>query len=153
MLDENAAANSTCERGITAFYQTLATLDPIRLRVWADLGLTITQLRTLSVIRRNPGITVGELAAYFQVTPSSITGLVDRLATQGYIRREEDASDRRLVRHTITDYAVACLDRVSAETHQHMQETFDRMTAGEVEAFVAGHEAFMAAYQRVAVAL
>lgn len=146
MPDANPERDALYERGIAAFGSTLATLDPIRFRAWAELGLTITQLRALVVIKECPGITVSQLAARFEVTPPSITGLIDRLVAQSYITREDDSSDRRRVRHALTEYGAACLDRIAGDADRHFYRVFDQMTDDELAAFVRAHEAFLRAH-------
>jgi DNA-binding MarR family transcriptional regulator len=79
--------------------EALAKFDPIRFRAWAELGLTTAQLRVMFLMRENPGVTAGELASRLSVTPPTISGIVDRLVKLGLVRREDDESDRRLVRN------------------------------------------------------
>jgi DNA-binding MarR family transcriptional regulator len=42
-------------------------------------------------------MTAGQLARETGLTTGAITGVVDRLAARGYVRREEDPEDRRRV--------------------------------------------------------
>jgi DNA-binding MarR family transcriptional regulator len=61
------------------------------------------QLRILFMLTVKDGATPGYLAERMRVTPSTITGLTDRLVRQDFIRRDEDSKDRRLVRLHITE--------------------------------------------------
>lgn len=47
--------------------------------------------------QRAQPLTTGELATAVGVTPGAATGIVDRLIAQGYVRRQQDATDRRRV--------------------------------------------------------
>lgn len=91
------------ERALQLFNTAVTLIDPVRLRAWADLGLTVPTLKVLFLLREGPGMPAGLLAQQLGVTPSTITGLVDRLVAQGLVRREEDPRDRRLVRNYLTD--------------------------------------------------
>ena len=91
------------ERALQLFNTSVTLIDPVRLRAWADLGLTVPTLKVLFLLREGPGMPAGLLAQQLGVTPSTITGLVDRLVAQGLVRREEDPRDRRLVRNFLTE--------------------------------------------------
>jgi DNA-binding MarR family transcriptional regulator len=86
------------ERVISAYGQAIRILDPIRFQVWADSGLTMPQARVLFTLVEAGEQSAGELAERLGVTPSTITGITDRLVRQGLIQRKEDARDRRVVR-------------------------------------------------------
>ena len=78
-------------------------IDALRIQAWSEDGLTVAQLRLLWVLRDEDGLPVGALADRLGVNPSTITGHVDRLVKQDLVRREEDASDRRIVRNYLTE--------------------------------------------------
>jgi len=83
--------------------RTIARVDPGRLEAWVELGLTMTQLRVLFILRGEDGASARALAERLNVTPSTLTRIVDRLVGQGLVRRTVDEEDRRLVRHCLTD--------------------------------------------------
>jgi DNA-binding MarR family transcriptional regulator len=60
------------------------------------LGLNVTDLRCLDLIRRAP-MAPGELAAATGRTPAAITMAVDRLEKAGLAERVPDANDRRRI--------------------------------------------------------
>jgi DNA-binding MarR family transcriptional regulator len=78
-------------------------IDALRIQAWSEDGLTVAQLRLLWVLRDEDGLPVGALADRLGVNPSTITGHVDRLVKQDLVRREEDPSDRRIVRNYLTE--------------------------------------------------
>ncbi len=64
-------------------------------------GLSVPQLRLLGVLRdRRPSML--ELATFFGVDKSSMTGLVDRAEQRGFVRRQPAAHDKRSVQVSIT---------------------------------------------------
>jgi DNA-binding MarR family transcriptional regulator len=102
------------ERIIRAYGRTIALADPGRMERWVGLGLTITQLRVLFLLRRERGAPAHFLAERLRVTPSTLTRIVNRLVRLNLIRRQEDPDDRRLVRHYLTargDQALAEMER------------------------------------------
>ncbi len=62
------------------------------------LGLTPPQIHALLWLGHDGPLTMGELARRVSVTEKTVTGLVDRLERDGYLRRERDEEDRRVVR-------------------------------------------------------
>ena len=68
----------------------------------APLDLKIGQLDVLMNIYRHPGSSQHEVARKLLVGRSSITMLVPQLVSQGLIRRESDASDKRIMRLHLT---------------------------------------------------
>ncbi len=69
----------------------------------APLDLKIGQLDVLMNIYRHPGSSQHEVARKLLVGRSSITMLVPQLEAQGLIRRENDATDRRILRLHLTE--------------------------------------------------
>ena len=78
-----------------AFIKVSAVLEPIRLRVWDDRGLTIGQLRLLYHLSQNDGMGNADLADRLGVSRPSISALLERLERNGFIRREISLADRR----------------------------------------------------------
>lgn len=64
--------------------------------------LSLQQLTVLNLVRTE-GVTLAELARRTMVAPTVITGIVDRLERQGFIRREPDPRDRRVNRLVLTE--------------------------------------------------
>ena len=64
-------------------------------RMKAHTGLTGPQRLVLRIVGVFPGISAGELAAIVRLHPSTLTGILQRLAARRLIRRERDPSDSR----------------------------------------------------------
>lgn len=64
--------------------------------------LSLQQLTVLYLVRTE-GVTLAELARRCMVAPTVITGIVDRLERQNFIRREADPHDRRVNRLVLTE--------------------------------------------------
>jgi DNA-binding MarR family transcriptional regulator len=66
-------------------------------QVAAAHDLSLTQLRVLGILRdREPRM--AELATHLGLEPSTVSGLVDRAAARGLVRRTPSPSDARVVR-------------------------------------------------------
>lgn len=68
-----------------------------------DLGLSMAKQSALTKLAEaGEALTLSELAAKLSCVRSNITQLVDRLEADGFVRRVDDASDRRSVRAELT---------------------------------------------------
>lgn len=131
------------------FGEALNMFDPLRFRAWAELGLTTAQLRVLFLVRESPGVTAGALAQRLNVTPPTISGIVDRLVKLGLIRREDDESDRRLVRNMLTDKGDSACRRMEQGSETFTRRILMEMSLEDIEAFIRGMRAFKAASEYV----
>jgi DNA-binding MarR family transcriptional regulator len=61
------------------------------------LGINVTDLNCLNILALSGQLTAGEVARATGLTTASITGVLDRLETAGFVRRERDPADRRRV--------------------------------------------------------
>ncbi|HEX4529407.1 MAG TPA: MarR family transcriptional regulator [Acidimicrobiia bacterium] len=95
-------------------------------------GLTPAQHQLLLAVRGHDerGPTVGDVADALLLQHHSATGLVDRTARAGLIRRERDPEDGRVVRLRVTRAGAARLARLS---RRHLQE-LERLQTGTVMA-------------------
>lgn len=72
-------------------------------RETAAFGVTGGQASLLNLIRKSPGIGVGELAARERIAPASMSVAVTRLEKAGLVRRTADPLDRRRQALWVTD--------------------------------------------------
>ncbi len=88
----------------------------------ARIGVTGPERMVVRLVGRYPGISAGELASILQVHPSTLTGLLKRLARRGLLVRRADASDGRRALFILTAKG----------------EAVDKVRRGTVEAAVTG---------------
>jgi DNA-binding MarR family transcriptional regulator len=70
---------------------------------WMELTLTIAQLKSLFFISNEGSTNFTKLAQALRVTPSNVTGIVDRLVEQGLVSRRENPENRRMLVLQLTD--------------------------------------------------
>lgn len=68
-----------------------------------EIGLTPPQYYVLATIGYSGTLPFGEIGAKMMVTVGNLTGIVDRLAAKGFVVRERDKQDRRIVYVKLTD--------------------------------------------------
>ena len=76
------------------------------------LQLTPALARLLFYVHREPGSNQAELAQRLEVTPATLGRMVDRLIEHRYVKRIEDAGDRRAVRVYIDVAGIPMLEKV-----------------------------------------
>jgi len=145
-------SQASVDEALHYFASSVAMFDPVRLRMWAELGLTTAQLRVMFLMRATPGVTAGELATRLAVTPPTVSGIVDRLVKLDLVRREEDPNDRRLVRNHLTGRGQSACGWVAHGLEVFTRRIMDEMSDDDLQAFSVGMKAFVGASHRVAAA-
>jgi DNA-binding MarR family transcriptional regulator len=64
---------------------------------WMELSLTVPQVKCLFFICDQGSTNFRKLADALKVTPSNITGVIDRLVEQDLVSRTENPEDRRMM--------------------------------------------------------
>jgi len=94
--------------------------------------LNVMQIYVLFLIRTE-GAMPSTLARRLMVTPTVITGVVDRLERRGYLRREDDRVDRRRVHLVLTPEGEAISLAAEKITFSHVASYMHDFTAGEID--------------------
>lgn len=79
-----------------AYLDAVAILESFQTKLWREAHLTLTQARLLRSVREGP-VGQSELGRMLNLSPASVTRLIDRLEERGLIARERDPDDRRRV--------------------------------------------------------
>ncbi len=93
---------------VDSLVQLTFAIHGVLVRVAAEHGLSVTQLRLLGILRdRTPPMTA--IAQHLGLDRSSITGLVDRAEERGHVTRVTSTQDARvtLVRATASGLSLA----------------------------------------------
>jgi DNA-binding MarR family transcriptional regulator len=109
-------------------------LQSVSKRMTTRIGLTGPQRFAVRCIGRRPGLAAGELATLLHLDPGTVTGILKRLEDARMIEREQDASDGRRMRLTLTR-AGRAVDRRSAGT---VENAIRRVLASASPADLAG---------------
>jgi DNA-binding MarR family transcriptional regulator len=92
-------------RVLNAIRRIARAVDVYSRRVSQRYGVTVPQLICLLRIDELGSLSIKELAAALNLSPSVVVGIVDRLEQQQYVQRERSVRDRRIVRVTLTERA------------------------------------------------
>lgn len=86
--------------------------------VGRHLGLSAADSKAFELVVRHQPVTLSTLAQLMHLSPSSTTGLVDRLADAGFVRRQPSLDDRRKT-----------LVVATADSHPRLGEIFGSLGA------------------------
>lgn len=91
-----------------------------------SMKLTPSQFDVIATLGDTDGMTCAELSEATLVTKGTLTGVLDRLAAKGLIKREAVAGDRRCTRIALTDKGDALFRKVFAAHIAHIRPFFER---------------------------
>ncbi|MFQ5879971.1 MAG: MarR family winged helix-turn-helix transcriptional regulator [Dehalococcoidia bacterium] len=128
------------ERALRLYGRAMSLADPARSQLWDELRLTMSQLRIVFFLRREPAATAGTLAAQLRVTLPTVTGIADRLVRQGLVLRQEDPNDRRLVRHCLTERGLQVVGELERTGRVYMETVLQQLTPLQLERLTAALE-------------
>lgn len=128
---------------------TARRIDEACARLLAQHGLSEGRLAVLLAIDAGQSVTPRELARQLEVTPATITGLVEHLVTGALVERRSHASDRRTHLLSLT----ASGARLLAELTPLYAEWMQQLESGVSKAGSAATEKVLARMQRKAAAV
>ena len=105
---------------------------------WLSLNLTVAQLKSLFFIATEGGTNSRELAKALRVTPSNVTGIVDRLVQQGMVSRKENPDDRRMLQLRATDQGEKLLADLRERRTGHLSHALERLGLDELNTIARG---------------
>ncbi|HDS29884.1 MAG TPA: MarR family transcriptional regulator, partial [Firmicutes bacterium] len=76
-----------------------------------DKQLSFCQMNLLRVLDESPGLTVGDVSRFMEVSYPAATKTIDKLVKFGFIRRKEDTKDRRVSHLFLTASGKRVIDK------------------------------------------
>jgi MarR family transcriptional regulator, organic hydroperoxide resistance regulator len=108
-------------------------------------NLTAAEINALANLAGRGALNVRELSAETGTRATTLTGVLDRLESRGYLTRELDAADRRSFRLPLTEAGRAASARVCEAVTDLERDAL----AGLPAAQIAGFHAVITALQKV----
>ena len=103
----------------------------------ADLNLGAAEINVLANLADRGALNVRELSAETGTRASTLTGVIDRLESRGYLTRELDAADRRSFRLPLTELGLAVAARVRAAVTDIERDALAGLSAIQIAGFHA----------------
>lgn len=106
---------------VTALVRSSFLVNAVYAESSREYGLTPQQGQLMCVLMPRP-YGMGELGGVLGLAKSSLTGLVDRSAERGLVRREPDPEDARAVRVALTAEGRTIVDAFYTETCRRVEK-------------------------------
>jgi 4'-phosphopantetheinyl transferase len=101
------------------------------------LGISMTHLHILWLLDHHGDLPMSRLAELLDVSLSSATGLVDRMAERGLIERVGVPDDRRIVLIRVAPEGARVRDEVEALRQDNMRTILSRLATPQLERVLA----------------
>ena len=107
-----------------------------------DLEVTGLQYTVLSLVSQHPDLSSAELSRRFFRTQQAMGQLLSGLEQRGWLVREEDPANRRILRVKLTDEGRAIVTAGGAAIDAVEHEAFSGFSAAEIKVFRSVLESF-----------
>ncbi len=134
-------------RELASTYQAFEVYSSAHIRA---LNLTPPQFDIVATLGNTPGMSPKELGEKTLITKGTLTGVVDRLADKGLVRRTASPSDGRSQIVQLTAAGKKLFARIFPAHLSHMERAFAQLSPEELAGMAASlrrlREAFTAAH-------
>jgi DNA-binding MarR family transcriptional regulator len=112
-----------------------------QMQEWAQLELSIGQLKVLMMLAGHPGMTISQIAQSLTIGKPSTSILVDRLVHQDLVYRREDESDRRRTVVSLTPAGNNLATRLHQGNIERLVQWYSALSPEDLAALRRGLEA------------
>lgn len=112
--------------------------NEIRSRLRERFDVTLPRFDLMAQLEKVPdGLTLGEVSQRMMVSNGNVTGLVERLATQGLVERTPHPKDRRAVTIRLSEAGRRAFDEMARAHEEWIADLFADLGPEEIEALMA----------------
>ena len=136
-----AVATASPRTSIEELRRSLARMSGaerrLRSRDQAHTGeLTHAQLRSIAALGRENEMTVSQIARSAELTPATVTGMIDQLEAANIVQRTRSTEDRRVCNVSLTPVGWSILEEKLSEWQAIWEREFADVTEDEIETAV-----------------
>ena len=114
-----------------------------------DFGITTPQFDLMVKIYFNGDMTQGKLTQELHLAKSTVSGLLDRLESKNFIKREKDMNDKRNVIISLTNKGNAVIERVIEERVKFLRKLIKDFDEKEVHTLINSLEKLVEASENL----
>jgi len=89
---------------------------------------TFSQFFVLNLLNSSQKLKMKDLADILKVTTANVTGIIERLVRDGYVKREYEPKDRRVIYVALTDKAKDFLKKIEAKRNRMLTKVFSKIS-------------------------
>jgi DNA-binding MarR family transcriptional regulator len=97
----------------------------------AAYGLTPIQQLVLGALWNDEGISAGDLGKKLVLDPATLSGILDRMAERGWVVKQTDPDDKRVLRIYLTNEARALEPKLTEERDSANEEILRNLSLEE----------------------
>ena len=112
---------------------------------WVGVDLTMPQLKIMFLLNAHTRLRMGELSVVLGRNLSSTTGVVEKLVETGFVSRESNPDDRRVVFATITERGKKLCDSLLKIGSEENSAVLQRLSFNELKIVYSGMELYLKA--------
>ncbi|MGV3488648.1 MAG: MarR family winged helix-turn-helix transcriptional regulator [Tuberibacillus sp.] len=102
--------------------------------------LTYDQHYTMRYIMKNQLCTSTDLSKKLHVKKSAITAIINRLVEKGFVQRDRDTKDRRIIYLKLTEKGHLFYEDYTKKIHVVVKQLISHFTEDEIETFMKTYE-------------
>lgn len=121
-------------RFMQLLWELVHALEGRSRRMVADMGVTGPQRLVVRLVGKHGGISAGRLAEVMKIHPSTLTGILARLVTRGFVERHPDPDDARRAVLSLTDAGRGVDGKRAGTVEAAVGRALSRMPAQDVVA-------------------
>jgi DNA-binding MarR family transcriptional regulator len=110
---------------------------------WLSVDLTISQLKSVVYIHSKGRTNFRQLAKALGVTPSVVTGIIDRLIVHDMVERVGNPNDRRMQWLVLTEKGETLLDNIRQTSLADVSQILHELKEKDLEALVQGLDSLL----------
>ena len=119
-----------------------------RERFKAQFDMTLPRFDVMAALYRKPdGMLMSEIARFLIVSNGNVTGIVDRLVSEGYVARSQRDGDRRTSFITLTRRGRAAFATMAAVHERWIDELLGGVSARDAEQLSAKLKSFRSEWE------
>jgi DNA-binding MarR family transcriptional regulator len=125
------------EELLIALRRVIRAIDMRSRQLNKEAGLTGPQLLVMQNIAKTPGVMVRQIAQSINLSPATVTSILDRLELKVLVKRVRSTEDKRRVGVFLTEQGKTMLARAPLPLQEHFINRFSQLQEWEQSQMVA----------------
>ncbi|MBE1301180.1 MAG: MarR family transcriptional regulator [Alteromonadaceae bacterium] len=122
---------------LIALRKVIRAIDLRSKQLSKNIGLTGLQLLVMRHVGQEPGVMVRQIAESINLSPATVTNILDRLEARQYVQRVRSTEDKRRVGVFLTESGRQILDTAPMPFQEHFTNRFAELEEWEQSQMIA----------------
>ncbi len=127
----NTYSSGTSQLVLSTLRQIAREIDLYSKQLVKRVGMTVPQLIVLKEVVDAGSLAMGKLAERVSLSQATVTNIVDRLESRGYIERRRSQSDRRQILLHATEHGSKVIEANPSILQEQFLEAFSKLESWE----------------------